>query len=312
MNGDVFMWWLSAQPDRAASVTRCRKAIEACDRRDGLVELNSRQLLSSLRRSGHVEYAGRRITATTPTLVANLVSLVADQPEAEWIGARCQKTIKRMTSAYNLKLRSELSRENYTRWFLSGTKQDLSEGIGSLGGTIQFSPGSRILAALPSLSAKFSCGGSESPPHDETVCAMRFQDGRQWHSWRRVNLDASLPTGLYRIGNPPYRWTWHQQGSWERLEGEQRLCAAWLNVSQCGRARMQFQLDTKKVAIDRIGLPLPVLCDRALQLGGGPPEWTHESIVYSNVEASEVAHLQRILHLQTSVTSVTASERSDA
>jgi len=190
--------------------------------------------------------------------------------------------------------------------------KNLRDGVGSLGGTIQFSSGSRILAALPPLSAQFSCGEYESPPHNETICAMRFQKGIQWHSWRRVSFDVSLPSGLYRIGKQPYRWTWHQRGSWMRLDGEQRLCAAWLNASQCGRARMQFQRDTKTVAIDRIGLPLPVLCDRALRLDGGPPEWTRESIVYSNVEAPNVAHLQRILHLQTSVTSATVSERSDA
>jgi hypothetical protein len=299
--GEIFLWWLSGQPDRAASIAKAKRTVAALDPRFGEVGINPRWLLSDLQRTGHIERtfpSPNRVVATIPTFVVVGGSNANECLKVQWIGARCERTIAVAAQKHDLAVTAEPSLGNCTRWFLSGTHTNLEAAANSFGGTVQYSPGTRILLSLPTVSPEHFVGELEAIPYDECTSALSLGQRDQTLLCRKVACNLELQTGLYRVGLRPHRWLWHQAGTWRRLEGEQRLVATWYLASILGRARLRYYTELKILEIDCIGVPLPVLCDRALRLRCGSPTWTNGRIRYLDADGADVAQLGRVMNFQ--------------
>lgn len=295
--GNQFLNWLSSQPQRTSSLSKAKGVVGSFALRHSVDEYVSKRLIWNLRCGGHIEKSvspRARVTATVPALVVNSNTAIdSDYLSAEWIGARARQSLQQLTTQFDLTVDIKDANDGIERVFVSGQLGELQRAMDTISGTVAFNPGIRILENLPTLSPDQWSGESEAVPHSQPLQQLCFKNKRK--HWVSTDFASDLPTGVYRINELPTRWLWHEQRRWTRLDCDNLHAAAWYQCHREFGCSLVYFPESSELKISRIGFPLPVLIDRALRLGSGPPAWSSKNIEYAKADQATVDQLLRLI-----------------
>ena len=319
-NYDLLLHWLSALPKGEASTATVDNACAALAQRMNLWRTDadprsqsSRRyhFLDTLHRLGHVEPVGRDRWAVIPPV---LLWVSSKQPtgEAHLYGARSKALGAQLTKAYGNQFEAIPQTYGPELWRFSGTRAEAQALAQEFKDELRLERGEELLASLPSLSEAVQHFRQCTLPKSGE-CWQFFQiRGTSWEWVSRV-ITQNLEEGVYRTGDVhPTAWLYISRKSGgsqtqarllDERNGEQSLIARWLELARTGKLGLMHDALRRELAIPYVGLPLPILLDRALRLASGRcpeimPQDRQRFLVFSNIPHKRARHVGRVLGMR--------------
>jgi hypothetical protein len=308
---DLLLHWLSTRESVGPGtlVTAClalaqrfAPANAARDPRPAPSALRERYC-GPLHRLGHVEERDGRWGAVPPVLV--WTDEAGGRGWGHLCGARSRRLKKALQRTFGPDFEPTQQAGGPDAWDVVGDRAKVREATGALSPPIALvdEPGERLLAALPGLEQGLLGG----PPYQPAGGRCRWQRlapqwarGRVWADVEEAETDRD---GLYReVG--PTRPRWFLVRSEEKVvlgTSERRSIGWWAQVVRDRSPRLVYHVERRELRLPAVGLPPPVLVDRALRLASGRvPVWdrTSRARCYQRVGRRRAEQVARILGLK--------------
>lgn len=289
---DLLLHWLSA---RSKGQARIAVLTDACDalafrmrQNKSNTDLNIRKthwrhlILGALHRLGHVEPVGRDSWAVVPPTVLWITGQQREG-EAHIYGARSRTLWDQLYQQFGDYLSSIPQDHGPELWKFTDTRATAEQLAHTLGSKLYDERGDALVASLPRLADAIRFLRSWDMP----VTGDRWEffkvytdtrDGTAWR-WESIIINSNISEGVYRkSASFPMVWLYlsrtpdssgMQAYLLDERDTEQSLIARWSAITHAGHMRLIYNNVAKTLSIPYVGIPLPVLLDRALCLASG-------------------------------------------
>ena len=289
---DLLLHWLSARPRGQARLPVLTDACAALALRMRQDKSNIAQdiqkthwrrlFLGTLHRLGHVEPVGRDTWAVISTTVLWITGQQREG-EAHIYGARSRTLWDQLYQQFGDSLHAIPQDHGPELWKFTGTRAKAEKLAHALGSSLYDERGDALVASLPRLADAIRFFRTWYMPvagdQWEFFRVHTYLHDRLPWQWEPVIINPNIPEGVYRKRSiPPMMWLYLSRTAddsgmqaylLDERDMEQSLIARWLALALAGPICLIHDNVAKTLAVPHVGLPLPVLLDRALRLASG-------------------------------------------